>query len=122
MKLGLAMFPTHDAIRPAELGRVAEENGFESLFFPEHTHIPASRRRFSLRRERVEAMKAIWTQDEAEYHGEHVDFDPIWSWPKPMQEPHPPVLIGGNGEKVIDRVVAFGDEWMPNLGLTDPGE
>src|SRR5438067_39900 len=209
MKLGLAMFPTDDAVRPAELGRIAEEHGFESLFLPEHTHIPASRRspypgggelpreyshtydpfvalataadateritlatgiclvverdpittakevasldhlsngrflfgvgagwnreemenhgtdprrRFSLMRERVEAMKAIWTQDEAEYHGEHVDFDPIWSWPKPVQEPHPPVLIGGNGEKVIDRVVAFGHEWMPNLGLTDPDE
>jgi probable F420-dependent oxidoreductase len=206
VKLGLAMFPTHYAIRPAELGRIAEDHGFESLFFPEHTHIPASRRtpypgggelpreyshtydpfvalatvaeaterinlatgiclvverdpittakevasldqlsdgrflfgvgagwnreemenhgtdprrRFSLMRERVEAMKAIWAQDEAEYHGEQVDLDPIWSWPKPVQEPHPPVLIGGNGEKVLDRVVAFGDEWMPNLGLTD---
>jgi alkanesulfonate monooxygenase SsuD/methylene tetrahydromethanopterin reductase-like flavin-dependent oxidoreductase (luciferase family) len=73
------------------------------------------RRRFSLMRERIEAMKAIWTQDEAAYHGEHVDFDPIWSWPKPVQEPHPPVLVGGNGEKVLDRVVAYGDEWMPNV-------
>jgi hypothetical protein len=43
-----------------------------------------------------------------------VDFDPIWSWPKPVQKPHPPVLIGGNGPKVLDRVLAFGDEWMPN--------
>jgi alkanesulfonate monooxygenase SsuD/methylene tetrahydromethanopterin reductase-like flavin-dependent oxidoreductase (luciferase family) len=67
-------------------------------------------------RERVEAMKTIWASDEAEYHGEHVDFDPIWSWPKPVQEPHPPILVGGNGEKAIDRVVAFGDEWMPNVG------
>jgi probable F420-dependent oxidoreductase len=72
------------------------------------------RRRFSIMRERIEAMKAIWTEDEAEYHGEHVDFDPIWSWPKPMQRPHPPVLVGGLGEKVIDRVLAYGDEWMPN--------
>ena len=56
------------------------------------------KRRFALMRERVEAMKAIWTQDEADYHGEHVDFDPIWSWPKPIQEPHPPVLVGGNGD------------------------
>jgi probable F420-dependent oxidoreductase len=71
-------------------------------------------RRFSLMRERVEAMKAIWTQDEAEYHGEHVDFDPIWSWPKPVQKPHPPVVVGGNGAKVLDRVLAYGDEWMPN--------
>jgi probable F420-dependent oxidoreductase len=75
------------------------------------------RRRFSLMRERVEAMKTIWTEDEAEYHGRHVDFDPIWSWPKPLQEPHPPVMLGGAGEKVIDRVLAFGDEWMPNTRL-----
>ncbi len=54
-------------------------------------------RRFKLMRERVEAMKAIWTKDEAEYHGEFVDFDPIWCWPKPLQQPHPPVLVGGNG-------------------------
>jgi probable F420-dependent oxidoreductase len=72
------------------------------------------RRRFSIMRERIEAMKAIWTADEAEYHGEHVDFDPIWSWPKPVQRPHPPVLVGGIGERVIDRVLAYGDEWMPN--------
>ncbi len=72
------------------------------------------RRRFRLLRERVEAMKAIWTQDEAEYHGELVDFDPIWSWPKPVQQPHPPVLVGGNGPKAPDRALAYGDEWMPN--------
>jgi probable F420-dependent oxidoreductase len=72
------------------------------------------KQRFSIMRERVEAMKAIWTQDEASYHGRHVDFDAIWSWPKPVQKPHPPVLVGGNGDKVLGRVVAFGDEWMPN--------
>ena len=65
-------------------------------------------------RERVEAMKAIWTNDEAEYHGEHVDFDPIWSWPKPVQRPHPPVLLGGNSPGALRRVVRFGDGWMPN--------
>jgi probable F420-dependent oxidoreductase len=73
--------------------------------------------RFSLMRERVEAMKAIWTREEAEYHGRHVSFDPIWQWPKPLQEPHPPVLLGGNGPKVLDRVVSFADGWMPNWGL-----
>ncbi|HEV2873837.1 MAG TPA: LLM class flavin-dependent oxidoreductase, partial [Thermoleophilaceae bacterium] len=72
------------------------------------------RRRFSSMRERVEAIKAIWTQEEAEYHGEHVDFDPTWSWPKPLQEPHPPVVVGGTGDKVIGRVLAYGDEWIPN--------
>jgi probable F420-dependent oxidoreductase len=72
------------------------------------------RRRFDVMRERIEAMKALWTEDEPEYHGEFVDFDPVWSFPKPAQEPHPPVIVGGTGEKVLDRVVAFGDEWMPN--------
>ena len=70
--------------------------------------------RFRRMRESVEAMKAIWTQDEAEYHGRIIDFDPIWSWPKPVQKPHPPILVGGVGEKVLDRVVAYGDEWIPN--------
>ena len=77
-----------------------------------HGTDPATR--FRRMRERVEAMKAIWTQDEAEYHGRIIDFDPIWSWPKPVQKPHPPVLVGGIGDKVLDRVVAYGDEWIPN--------
>jgi probable F420-dependent oxidoreductase len=201
MELGLAHFATDYGMQPAELGRRAEQLGFESLFFPEHTHIPVSRdtpypggtelpreyshiidpfvglaaaavaterlkvgtgvcliierdpivtakevatldrisggrflfgvgagwnieemsnhgtdpdTRFRRMRESVEAMKAIWTQDEAEYHGRIVDFDPIWLWPKPVQQPHPPVLVGGLGEKVYDRVVAYGDEWIPN--------
>jgi probable F420-dependent oxidoreductase len=208
MKHGLAMFATDEGIRPAELARLAEELGFESLFFPEHTHIPAARtsaaprggelpreyshtldpfvalmsaaeathelrlgtgicllierdpittaktaatldflsggrlllgvgagwnveemenhgtdpqRRFGLLRERVEAMKAIWTEDEASYHGRYVDFDRIWAWPKPAQQPHPPVMIAGNGPKVVDRVLAYGDEWLPEPedGLAD---
>jgi probable F420-dependent oxidoreductase len=72
------------------------------------------RRRFTLMRERVEAMKEIWAADEAEYHGEFVDFDPLWAWPKPVQRPHPPILLGGGGPKVLDRVLAYADEWMPN--------
>jgi probable F420-dependent oxidoreductase len=201
LKFGVAMFPTDYAIEPAALARLAEDRGFESLWFPEHTHIPVSRespwpggaelprmyshthdpfvalataaavterirlgtgiclvverdpiitakevasldrlsggrflfgvgagwnreemanhgtdpdRRFGIMRERIEAMKAIWAEDEAEYHGRYVDFDPIWSWPKPVQVPHPPVLVGGSGERVLDRVLRFGDEWMPN--------
>jgi probable F420-dependent oxidoreductase len=201
VKFGIAVFPTDYAADPATIARLVEERGFESLFFPEHTHIPVSRRtpypgggdlppeyshtldpfvaltaaataterllvatgiclvverdpittakevasldhvsggrflfgvgagwneeemenhgtdprrRFGLMRERIEAMKAIWTEDEAEYHGRYVDFEPIWSWPKPVQKPHPPVLVGGNGPRVLDRVLAFGDEWMPN--------
>jgi probable F420-dependent oxidoreductase len=208
VRFGIAVFPTDYAVDPPTIARMVEERGFESLFFPEHTHIPVSRRtpyprggelpteyshtydpfvalaaaaastekillgtgiclvierdpiitakevasldrlsggrflfgvgagwnieemenhgtnpqrRFSLMRERIEAMKAIWTQDAASYHGEHVDFDPIWSWPKPIQKPHPPVLVGGNAARVLNRVVAFGDEWMPNrtAGLTE---
>ena len=199
MKLGLSIFPTDYAIDVRELGRAAEDLGFESLFFPEHTHIPSSRRtpypggelpmeyshildpfavmaavaavterllvgtgvclvierdpivlakevatvdhlsngrvlfgigggwnreemenhgtdpkrRWSILRERVLAMKAIWTEDEAEFHGEHVDFEPIWSWPKPVQQPHPPVLIGGSGAKTFERVLEYGDGWSP---------
>ncbi len=74
--------------------------------------------RWKLMRERVEAMKAIWTQDEAEYDGEMVDFGPMWCWPKPIQKPHPPVLVGGSGPNVLKRVVAYGDGWMP-LGRND---
>ena len=201
MEFGVAIFPTEDVPTPAELGRMAEERGFESLLFPEHTHIPASREspypaggelppeysrtydpfvaltaaaaaterlrigtgiclvierdtiitakevasvdrlsggrflfgvgagwnveemrnhgtdpshRFARMREQIEAMKAIWSEDEASYSGKYVNFERIWSWPKPVQQPHPPVLVGGNGPHVLDRVLAFGDEWMPN--------
>jgi probable F420-dependent oxidoreductase len=201
MKFGLAIFPTEDGPAPDELGRTVEERGYESLFFPEHTHIPAARdtaypiggelppmysrlydpfvalaavagaterlmigtavclvierdpiitakevatldhisagrflfgvgagwnkeemrnhgtdpaRRFSVMRERVEAMKTIWTEDEASYAGEHVSFERILCWPKPVQQPHPPVLVGGTGPKVLERVLRLGDEWIPN--------
>ena len=209
MKFGVYMFPTDYAIDPVSLGRAAEELGFESLFVPEHTHIPTSRRspfpgggelpmeyshtldpfvalgavaaaterlmlgtgvclvierdpitlakevasldfvsngralfgigggwnreemenhgtdptrRWKLLRERIEAMQQIWTQEAAEYHGELVDFDPIWQWPKPVQKPHPPVIIGGNGANTLQRVVRYGDGWMPigrGADLTD---
>ena len=72
------------------------------------------RRRMAILAERVEAMNQIWTQDEASYTGEHVAFDRIWSWPKQAQRPHPPILVGGNGPTVLDRVLAFGDAWFPN--------
>jgi len=79
-------------------------------------HGTAFETRFKLLRERVEAVKAIWTQDEAEYHGEMVDFGPMWCWPKPVSQPHPPVLLGGNGPNVLKRVIAYADGWMPNRG------
>jgi probable F420-dependent oxidoreductase len=208
MEFGLAIFPTEDVHAPDEFARMAEERGFESLFFPEHTHIPASRatpypaggelppeywhthdpfvaltaaavaterlrigtaiclvverdpiitakqvasidrlsggrfvfgvgagwnveemrnhgtdasKRFGVMRERVQAIKAIWTEDEASYAGEYVQFDRIWCWPKPLQQPHPPVFVGGNGAGVIDRVLAYGDGWMPNRIGGDDG-
>jgi len=71
-------------------------------------------RRFGVIRERIEAMQAIWTQEEASYAGEHVRFGPMWSWPKPVQRPHPPILVGGMGPRVLDRVLAYGDGWYPN--------
>ena len=72
--------------------------------------------RWKLLREKTEAIKAIWTQDEAEYHGEMVDFGPMWSWPKPVQKPHPPIILGGSGPKILERVVRYADGWMPNRG------
>jgi probable F420-dependent oxidoreductase len=72
--------------------------------------------RWKLLREKVEAVKAIWTEDEAEYHGDMVSFGPMWSWPKPVQKPHPPVLLGGAGPKILERVVRYADGWMPNRG------
>jgi probable F420-dependent oxidoreductase len=72
--------------------------------------------RWKLLREKTEAMKNIWTQDAAEYHGEMVDFGPMWCWPKPVQKPHPPVILGGSGPKILERVVRYADGWMPNRG------
>jgi probable F420-dependent oxidoreductase len=201
MDIGVAIFPTHTTMDPVRLGRLVEQRGYESLFFPEHTHIPSERvtpyegggemprkyahthdlfvaltaaatatsrlrvgsgicliierdpivtakavasvdylsggrfefgvgagwnreemnnhgtdpaRRMAIMRERVEAMQAIWTQNEASYQGRHVQFDRIWSWPKPAQRPYPPVLVGGGGATVLDRVLDFGDAWFPN--------
>jgi probable F420-dependent oxidoreductase len=70
--------------------------------------------RMAILQERVEAMKQIWSQHEASYSGAHVSFDRIWSYPKPAQWPHPPILVGGTGPTVLDRVLAFGDGWIPN--------
>jgi probable F420-dependent oxidoreductase len=70
--------------------------------------------RMSLMRERIEAMRAIWTQSKPEYHGRFVDFGPMMTWPKPVQKPHPPVLVGGNFPNGATRALAYGDGWMPH--------
>jgi probable F420-dependent oxidoreductase len=76
--------------------------------------------RMRLLTERVQAMIEIWTHDVAEYHGELVNFDPLQAWPKPHQTPHPPIMVGGAGPTVEDRVLAFGDGWAPMIsGIED---
>ena len=203
-KFGITMFPTDYSIQPAELAMAVEERGFDSLFFPEHTHIPVSRKtpfpgggelpkqywhshdpfvalavcaavttrirlgtgicllierdpittakevasldmlsngrtilgigagwnqeemenhgsdykhRWKILREKVLAMKEIWTKEEASFHGEFVSFDPIWSWPKPIQDGGPPIWIGANSKWVFDRVADYADGWLPISGL-----
>lgn len=77
--------------------------------------------RFKQMREHTEAMKAIWTEDEASYHGEFVNFDPIWSYPKPTQKPHPPILLGGETDYTLKRIVEYCDGWIPRGNMNfDP--
>jgi probable F420-dependent oxidoreductase len=201
MELGAAMFFTDYSMRPDDLARALEARGFDSLWAPEHSHIPLTRTspfpsggelpkkyydvmdpfvtltaaamatrtlkvatgiclvvqrdpiqtaklvasidqisngrflfgvgggwnademadhgtdyktRFSLMRERLEAMREIWTKSKAEYHGKFVDFGPMMTWPKPVQKPYPPILIGGNFPNGAKRAIAFGDAWMPH--------
>ena len=85
-----------------------------------HGTDPATR--FRLMRERVEAMKVLWTQEEAEYHGRLVDFEPTWQWPKPVQKPHPPVIVAGGGPNIIKRIVDYGDGWIPSVVPVAPPE
>jgi probable F420-dependent oxidoreductase len=200
LNFGTSMFFTDYSMAPGELGRAVEERGFESVWAPEHSHIPLSRKtpfpsggdvpkryydamdpfvtltvaamatktlkvgtgiclvaqrdpiqtaklvasidqvsggrflfgigngwnqdemenhgtvfttRHKLARENVEAMKAIWTQTKAEYHGEFVNFDPMMAWPKPVQKPHPPVIVGGAFPYSARRAVRYGDGWIP---------
>jgi len=207
MHVGLAMFPTDYTIPPHELAMAAEARGYESLWLPEHSHIPTSRRspfpgggelpkyyydsydpfvslaaaavvtktiklatgiclvverdpihmakevstldqlsggrfifgvgggwnaeemanhgtafetRFKLMRERIEAMKQIWTQSTAEFAGEFVKFEAMMQWPKPVQKPHPPIIVGGAFPHAARRAIAYGDGWMPVGGRLDP--
>jgi probable F420-dependent oxidoreductase len=212
MHYGLTYFPTDDSMRPDAFARAAEERGFESVWFAEHSHIPVSPMtpgppepgqpglprpyyaaadpfvslamaatatktlklatgiclvpqrdpiqtakqvasldlfsngrflfgvgggwnqpeianhgtdpsvRFAVMRERIEAMKELWTQERAEYHGKYVDFGPSYTWPKPQQKPYPPVHVGGAGPRAIRRAVRYGDGWVPlyTAGDDDP--
>jgi alkanesulfonate monooxygenase SsuD/methylene tetrahydromethanopterin reductase-like flavin-dependent oxidoreductase (luciferase family) len=121
MEFGVAIFPAHDAITTAkEVASVDYLSGGRFEFGigagwnrPEmENHGTDPRKRMTVPRERVEAMKAIWTEDEASYAGEFVKFDRAWSWPKPAQRPHPPVIVGGDGPTVFDRAV----RWLPSAG------
>jgi len=77
--------------------------------------------RLDVMRERLDAMKQIWTNDVAEFHGKHVDFGPMYAWPKPRQKPHPPILVAANAPKGLRRIVAQGDGWMPILAQDGSG-
>jgi probable F420-dependent oxidoreductase len=70
--------------------------------------------RWTQTRESILAMKELWTKPAAEFHGKYYDFPPVKSFPKPLQKPHPPVLLGGGAKNVLQRVVAWGDGWLPN--------
>ena len=72
--------------------------------------------RFKLLRERVLAMKALWTEERPQFHGQFVNFDPVWCYPKPVQKPHPPILLGGESEHTLKRVAEFADGWFPRPG------
>jgi len=209
MGFGAAMFFADYAMGPGELARTLEARGFESVWAPEHSHIPISRAtpfpqggelpkkyyeamdpfvtltaaavatetlkvgtgvclvtqrdpiqtaklvasvdqvsrgrflfgvgggwnaeemadhgtqfqtRFKLMRERIAAMKAIWTKSEAEYHGEFVDFPPMMRWPKPVQRPHPPVIVGGAFPYGARRALIFGDGWIPHASRPQYGD
>ncbi len=77
--------------------------------------------RLAIMRERIEAMKALWTQEKAEYHGAHVNFAPSFAWPKPAQKPHPPIHVASNAPKGFGRVVDYGDGWLPLMDENNQG-
>ena len=70
--------------------------------------------RWTQTREAVLAMKELWTKDEAEFHGRYFDFPPVYCYPKPAQKPHPPVILGGHAPNVLQRIIRWGDGWLPN--------
>jgi probable F420-dependent oxidoreductase len=127
---GICLVPQHDPIVLAKViasldmmsgGRVEFGIGGGWNVDEMENHGVKYKTRFKQMREHTEAMKAIWTQDEASYHGEFVNFDPIWSWPKPVQKPHPPILLGGETDYTLKRVVEYCDGWIPRGNMNfDP--
>ncbi|MGP4016468.1 LLM class F420-dependent oxidoreductase [Saccharopolyspora sp. 5N708] len=85
-----------------------------------HGTDPATRG--ALMDERIRAMREIWTAETAEFHGQYVDFDPIYAWPKPVQQPHPPIYVGGESERAIARVAEYGGGWLPRGGTKNLGD
>jgi probable F420-dependent oxidoreductase len=121
---GVCLLPQHDAIVLAkQIATLDRLSGGRVIFgagagwareeMANHGVDPAAR--WAVLREKVLALKAIWTHEQAEFHGDHVSFDPIWQWPKPLQSPHPPVLLGLDGPSALKSVVEYGDGWMPNF-------
>ncbi len=128
IKLGTAIIilPQHNAINCAKAIATLDHISNGRVIFgigagwnpPEMVnHGVAFEDRFKATRERIEAMKALWTQEVAEYEGDTVQFTPSWQWPKPVQDPHPPLLIAGAGPNILKRVVALGDGWLPVFAM-----
>ncbi len=129
---GIALLAQHDTIWMAkQIASLDVISGGRAIFGigygwnieeMENHGVDPSRRR-AIVREKALAVKKIWTQDEASFEGDHVSFDAMWSWPKPLQEPHPPIVIGGAGTPVTFRHIAeFGDGWMPLYGRFPIGD
>ncbi len=127
---GICLVPQHDPIVLAKViasldmmsgGRVEFGIGGGWNVDEMNNHGVEYKTRFKQMREHTEAIKAIWTQDEASYHGEFVNFDPIWSYPKPTQKPHPPILLGGETDYTLKRIVEYCDGWIPRGNMNfDP--
>src|SRR5580704_14896613 len=122
---GVCLVPQRDTIQTAKLVASIDQISNGRFIFgigggwnaeEMANHGTAFKSRWKVLRERVEAIKAIWTQDEASYQGEFVKFDRIWCWPKPVQKPHPPILLGSHGPRAMQRVVRYCDGWLPNCG------
>ena len=124
MKLGtgIALIPQRDPIITAkQVASIDQLSGGRFIFAmgggwnveEMENHGARYDSRFKLLRERVLAMKELWTKDEAAFHGEFVDFDPVWLYPKPKQRPHPPLYLGGETDYTVKRVVEFCDGWFP---------